>query len=48
MAFELVDDRKATNQASLAFIKVFESTDYELLGDMMGKCWLIPLHKFAS
>lgn len=35
MVFELVDDRKATSQASLAFIKIFESTDYELLGDIM-------------
>ena len=48
MAYDLVDEGKATSQASLVFIKAFESTTHELLGDMMEKCWLIPLDKFAG
>ena len=48
MAFQLVGEEKATNQASLVVIKVFENTTPELLGNMMEKCWMILLDKFAG
>lgn len=48
MAYELVDEKEATSQESLVFIKVFEKTAHERLGNLMEKCWMIPLDKFAG
>lgn len=48
MAFELVDEENAPSQASLVLIKVFEKATHAFFGNMMEKCWMMPLDKFAG
>ena len=48
MAFELVDEENVPSQASLVLIKVFEKATHEFFGNVMEKCWMMPLDKFAG
>lgn len=48
MALGLVEEENTTSRASLVFVKHFEKATRELQGNVMEKCWMTPLDKFAG